>query len=127
LPAEPLKLITTDNSLRIAMPPVPPADKAPPARYYRRPLPDAAHEALAQQVYTALRACVPAEGPKTGYTSLAVTRRLVDRYRPRLVERALATLRQRRHLRNPAGFMCTWLRGAARAAHHTCTPNAAAL
>ena len=80
-------------------------------RSYRRPLKDAREEGLAQRVYTAINLLKVQEAR---HMSQATARRLIDRYGVALVEEAVAVVQQRKNIRNPAGFLETYLRSASR-------------
>lgn len=62
----------------------------------------------ADTLYAALRA----RSPERSLTRTAAAR-LADAYGPALINRGLRVLSQKQQVRNPAGFLCAWLRSAA--------------
>jgi Bifunctional DNA primase/polymerase, N-terminal len=82
-------------------------------RYYRQNLPDALQENTAQRLYRKIRSRY---AEKTGYLSMAVTRRLTEQYGTAQVRRLIQVLSWRDDIENPAGFSVVWLRSEAKRA-----------
>ena len=82
----------------------------PSQRKYRKPLADTGREALAQRLY----ALVDSLSPDNQLSEINA-RKLVDQYDARLVERALERVGRDQRIYNPAGFVITYLRSAAKA------------
>jgi hypothetical protein len=81
----------------------PPRRNARKGERYNRPLPDPAHEALAEHTQRQARGL-----------SLPKARELVVRYGVELVKRGLQTLASRLNILNPAGFLIVLLRSEAK-------------
>jgi hypothetical protein len=95
-------------------PPVNPASNPTPLlgqRHYKKPLPDADAEVVAQKLYVQMR---EKSTDAKGYISQATARRLVTTYGAQLVGQGLAVIARRNNIVNPTGFLITWLRSESR-------------